>query len=153
MAEPSLTSTSVLALGAASAMPAPLVTLSRCAGVLPSTRQASDHQRRLECTIYLTGVKKDQLKVKEGAKPDSPDDLVNKLLEAKDPKTGEPYVKLKAGRPDWPGEFQSIKNFHGRENIGVVFCGAPMIAEALKQQCEKLSEKKSTIFRLHKENF
>ena len=116
-------------------------------------KEASDHQRRLECTIYLTGVKKEQLKVKEGAKPDSPDDLVNKLLEAKDPQTGEPYVKLKAGRPDWPGEFQSVKDFHGRENIGVVFCGAPMIAEALKKQCEKLSDKKSTIFRLHKENF
>lgn len=71
----------------------------------------------------------------------------------KDPISGEPYIKLKPGRPDWPGEFKSIAQTHGREDVGVIFCGAPMIAAALKEQCEKQSSKEGTIFRLHKENF
>jgi len=39
------------------------------------------------------------------------------------------------------------------QDIGVIFCGAPMIAAALKTSCEKLSNKDKTVFRLHKENF
>ena len=75
------------------------------------------------------------------------------LLEVRDPVTNEPMIKLKPGRPDWPSEFQSIGQTHGREDIGVCFCGAPMIAAALKETCEKLSNKDATVFRLHKENF
>ena len=42
---------------------------------------------------------------------------------------------------------------YGKEEVGVVFCGAPMIAAALKEACEKHSKRDSTVFRLHKENF
>ena len=42
---------------------------------------------------------------------------------------------------------------YGREDVGVVFCGAPLIAAALKEACEKHSHRDSTVFRLHKENF
>ena len=35
----------------------------------------------------------------------------------------------------------------------VVFCGAPAIAEQLKRACEKHSDSKQALFRLHKENF
>ena len=31
--------------------------------------------------------------------------------------------------------------------------GAPMIAAALKETCDKLSDREKTVFRLHKENF
>lgn len=79
--------------------------------------------------------------------------MVASLQAVKDPISGEPYIKLKPGRPDWPGEFKSIAQTHGREDVGVIFCGAPMIAAALKEQCEKQSSKEGTIFRLHKENF
>ena len=116
-------------------------------------KEAAVNQRKLECTLYLTGAKPDQLKVTEDAKPGSDKELVNNLLMAKDPHTGEPYIHLKAGRPNWPGEFQSIAQTHGREDIGVIFCGAPMIAAALKENCEKESKTDGTIFRLHKENF
>jgi len=102
-------------------------------------KEAGVNQRKLECTLYLTGAKPDQLKFTEGAKPGSDKDLVNSLIMAKDPNTGEPYIHLKAGRPDWPGEFKSIAQTHGREDIGVIFCGAPMIAAALKENCEKVS--------------
>ena len=50
-------------------------------------------------------------------------------------------------------EQHSHRHEHGREDIGVCFCGAPMIAAALKETCEKLSNKDATVFRLHKENF
>ena len=60
---------------------------------------------------------------------------------------------LKAGRPKWEQEFKDIAFERGHENIGVVFCGAPAIAAALKEQCEKQSKKGHTVFRLHKENF
>ena len=116
-------------------------------------KEAAVNQRKLECTLYLTGAKPDQLKVTEDAKPGSDKELVNNLLMAKAPHTGEPYIHLKAGRPNWPGEFQSIAQTHGREDIGVIFCGAPMIAAALKENCEKESKTDGTIFRLHKENF
>ena len=118
-------------------------------------REASTNMRRLECTLYLTGVKPEQLKYKADAVPgeDNVQDMLNVLLATKDPVTGEPYIKLKAGRPDWPGDFQRIGAIHGREDVGVIFCGAPMIAAALKENCEKYSRRDGTIFRLHKENF
>ena len=43
----------------------------------------------------------------------------------RDPHTGEPYLTLKAGRPAWEKEFKALATVYGREDIGVVFCGAP----------------------------
>ena len=117
-------------------------------------REAGANQRKLEVTLYLTGAKKDDLKIDPATvKRGSPQELILKLQEAKDPRTGEPYIHLKPGRPDWPGEFKAVAATHGREDVGVMFCGAPMIAAALKENCEKLSTSDGTIFRLHKENF
>jgi len=116
-------------------------------------REASTNQRKLEITLYLTGAKKEDLKTDANPKPGSTAEVVASLQAVKDPISGEPYIKLKPGRPDWPGEFKSIAQTHGREDVGVIFCGAPMIAAALKEQCEKQSSKEGTIFRLHKENF
>ena len=126
-------------------------------------REASFNMRKLSITIYLTGAKPADI---EPAEPDPKKpwvEMVNDLgrwaemvKASTDPYTGEPYVKLKAGRPDWPSEFVSIAQTHGGEKeVGVIFCGAPMIAAALKENCEKLSAKQvgGTIFRLHKENF
>ena len=87
------------------------------------------------------------------AKKGSLAELVNLLLDATD-ETGKPYIKLIAGRPRWDKEFANLRQQHKRETIGVVFCGAPMIAAALKEQCEKNSDaSEGTLFRLHKENF
>ena len=62
-------------------------------------------------------------------------------------------VRIRAGRPDWDSEYKELAGIYGRADIGVIFCGAPMIAAALKSSCEKLSNKEKTVFRLHKENF
>ena len=80
-------------------------------------------------------------------------EMINALLSTVDPDTGEPYICLKAGRPDWDAEFTQVSETYGREDVGVVFCGAPMIAAALKEACEKHSATAKTVFRLHKENF
>ena len=48
---------------------------------------------------------------------------------------------------------KALATIYGREDLGVVFCGAPLIAAALKATCEKLSDRERTVFRLHKENF
>ena len=109
--------------------------------------------RTLTITLYLTGCKKEQLKPEANPKPGSTAELINALQATKNPNTGEPYLRLKAGRPDWDSEYKELAGIYGREDIGVIFCGAPMIAAALKSSCEKLSNKEKTVFRLHKENF
>jgi len=118
-----------------------------------AVREASSNNRHLSITIYLTGCKQADLEPKPNAKPGSNEELITNLLSTKDPMTGEPYLHLKAGRPDWPGEFKALSATYGREDIGVIFCGAPAIAAALKESCEEYSQADKTIFRLHKENF
>ncbi|KAL1514521.1 hypothetical protein AB1Y20_003619 [Prymnesium parvum] len=113
---------------------------------------ASAGNRSLSITLYLTGCKKEEVQPDPSAKPESPAGLITALLSATDAE-GKPYVVIKAGRPDWKGEFKALADKYGKEEIGVVFCGAPMIAAALKEQCEEQSSKGGTLFRLHKENF
>ena len=117
-------------------------------------RAASVNKRKLDITLYLTGAKAEQPKPKPAheIEKDSIDEMIAVLQDTKDA-NGKPFVKLKAGRPKWEEEFKDIGHEHGREDVGVCFCGAPMIAAALKETCEKLSNKDATVFRLHKENF
>jgi hypothetical protein len=123
------------------------------AQVKDQLRAASTLTRSLHIVLYLTGCKPDQIKKQPDAKPGSQAEMINALLSTSDPDTGEPYITLKAGRPDWDKEFLEVGDLYGREDVGVVFCGAPMIAAALKEACWKHSNKEKTVFRLHKENF
>ena len=116
-------------------------------------REASSNSRTLTVTLYLTGCKPDQVKMQENPKQGSIGEMINALLSTRDPDTNEPYITLKAGRPNWDAEFKALSGQYGKEHIGVVFCGAPMIAAALKEACEKHSKRDETVFRLHKENF
>jgi len=113
----------------------------------------STNSRTLTITLYLTGCKKEQLIPENNPAPGSTGELIKALQATKDPATGKPYLSLKAGRPDWDGEFKDLAAIYGREDVGVCFCGAPAIAAALKASCEKLSDREKTVFRLHKENF
>ena len=116
-------------------------------------KMVGQNERGLTITLYLTGAKPDQIRHQQDAKPGSTGEMVNALLSTSDPESGEPYIILKAGRPDWDKEFVDLATMYGREDIGVVFCGAPLIAAALKSACEKHSDRNKTVFRLHKENF
>ena len=62
--------------------------------------------------------------------------------------------EIKNAQRSLEGEFNKLKMAHRQEDIGVVFCGAPAIATALKAACELHSDAvEGTLFRLHKENF
>ena len=116
-------------------------------------REASSNSRSLSITLFITGAKAKDIEPKPNPEPGSADALIAALHEARDPSTGEMYLRLKAGRTDWNSEFKQLSHQYGREDIGVCFCGAPMIAKALKDACEENSSVDKTIFRLHKENF
>ena len=51
--------------------------------------------------------------------------------------------------------YSQIKAKHpSQEDIGVMFCGNPFIAHALKESCTKHSNSAANLyFKLHKENF
>ena len=129
----------------------PAALSAELAQVQDQLRSVSENNRTLTITLYLTGAKPEQLKAEGPSTPEK--EMIKALQATKDPDTGEPYLTLKAGRPNWEKEFKDLAAQYGREDIGVVFCGAPMIAAALKDQCEKQSDKDKTVFRLHKENF
>ncbi|CAM9209942.1 unnamed protein product, partial [Ectocarpus fasciculatus] len=58
------------------------------------------------------------------------------------------------GRPDWDSIFTEMKNQRQHADIGVCFCGTPVIGADLKSMCEKYSNvDEDCLFSLHKENF
>jgi hypothetical protein len=58
------------------------------------------------------------------------------------------------GRPQWEEIFQTMKLERQHSDIGVCFCGAPIIGADLQKNCEKFSSSAEDIlFTLHKENF
>ena len=58
------------------------------------------------------------------------------------------------GRPDWNDVFSDMRDQRVHAEIGVCFCGAPVIGYDLKEVCEKYSSTKDDcVFTLHKENF
>ena len=58
------------------------------------------------------------------------------------------------GRPNWDEIFRDMKEQRQHKDIGVCFCGAPVIGADLKTMCERYSSaKEQCLFSLHKENF
>lgn len=58
------------------------------------------------------------------------------------------------GRPDWDAIFGEMKAQRQHADIGVCFCGTPIIGADLKSMCEKYSNvEEDCLFSLHKENF
>lgn len=58
------------------------------------------------------------------------------------------------GRPNWDEIYADMKARRQHSDIGVMFCGAPVIGADLKAMCEKYSSHKDDVlFSLHKENF
>lgn len=64
-------------------------------------------------------------------------------------------VTVYNGRPNWKQCFEAVKAKHAsNEEIGVMFCGSPVIARDLKAACAEHSDASAgRFFRLHKENF
>ncbi len=58
------------------------------------------------------------------------------------------------GRPDWNQIFADVAEQRQHSEIGVCFCGAPVIGNDLKKMCQRYSSKtEDCLFTLHKENF
>jgi len=63
------------------------------------------------------------------------------------------------GRPNWDLIFSSVKAQRRYRDIGVCFCGTPIVGKDLKTMCKKYStldptgQENEVLFRLHKENF
>jgi Ferric reductase NAD binding domain len=58
------------------------------------------------------------------------------------------------GRPNWDIIFQDMKAQRQHSNIGVCFCGTPVIGNDLKSMCDTYSSyAEDCVFTLHKENF
>jgi hypothetical protein len=59
-----------------------------------------------------------------------------------------------SGRPPWDDVFKQMRQQRQHKDIGVCFCGAPVIGADLKSMCEKYSSiQEDCVFSLHKENF
>jgi len=57
------------------------------------------------------------------------------------------------GRPNWDQRFGDVAKNHTGE-VGVAFCGNPMIGSDLAKMCHKWSHgREGGLFKLHKENF
>jgi len=67
------------------------------------------------------------------------------------------------GRPDWAPRFDELNKKFPKGDVGVTFCGNPLIAHDLKRQCHRSNRIRQPIgyvrqqgdglFKLHKENF
>jgi hypothetical protein len=58
------------------------------------------------------------------------------------------------GRPNWDIVFQDMRAQRQHPNIGVCFCGTPVIGAELKEMCDIYSSaQEDCLFTLHKENF
>jgi len=58
------------------------------------------------------------------------------------------------GRPNWKMIFEEKKQAHRGTDVGVFFCGPPVLSKQLYKFCTKSTDSASgTRFRFHKENF
>lgn len=58
------------------------------------------------------------------------------------------------GRPNWEIIFTDMKQQRQHPDIGVAFCGTPVIGNDLKEMCDRHSNRhEDCVFTLHKENF
>jgi len=63
-------------------------------------------------------------------------------------------IYIHEGRPKWKARFDEVRNKHPQGEVGVTFCGNPIIADDLSKQCHIASRgRKNGIFKFHKENF
>ncbi|ESQ34879.1 hypothetical protein EUTSA_v10006725mg [Eutrema salsugineum] len=62
-------------------------------------------------------------------------------------------VRTHFARPNWKEVFSSIARKHPNSTVGVFYCGIPTVAKELKKQAQEMSQKTTTRFEFHKENF
>jgi len=130
-------------------------------------------QKRFEFHIFVSSVPKGQLPVNVVVDDEigfwgapKPADYLDKIrapftevdiykaMYCPEPHTVLGDVHIWSGRPRWGERFQAVAAAHPTGNIGVAFCGNPVIAADLETVCHatsSLADKR--FFRFHKENF
>jgi predicted ferric reductase len=105
--------------------------------------EEQDTQNRIEINIYLTA------KIKE-------DDMTN-IIVADVGAEKDAITNLRApthfGRPNWDRVFGSIVEHHPDTDVGVMFCGPPVLSKQLHEKSNEYSNPKGTRFFYGKENF
>ncbi|KJA25251.1 hypothetical protein HYPSUDRAFT_53163 [Hypholoma sublateritium FD-334 SS-4] len=105
--------------------------------------EEQDTQGRIEINIYLTA------KIKE--------DEMNNIIVQDVGAEKDAITSLRApthfGRPNWDRVFPSIVEKHPETDVGVFFCGPPVLSRQLHQMSNKYSQPKGTRFFFGKENF
>lgn len=100
-------------------------------------------QNRIEINIYLTA------KIQE-------DDVTNIIVQDVGADK-DAITSLRApthfGRPNWDRVFPSIANKHPETDVGVFFCGPPVLSRQLHQMCNKYSTPGGTRFFFGKGTF
>ena len=98
--------------------------------------EEQDMQNRIEINIYLTA------KIKE-------DDMTNIIVQDVGADK-DAITSLRApthfGRPNWDRVFTSIAEKHADTDVGVFFCGPPVLSRQLHQMSNKYSTPKGTRF-------
>lgn len=105
--------------------------------------EEQDTQNRIEINIYLTA------KIKE-------DDMNNIIVQDVGAEK-DAITSLRApthfGRPNWDRVFGSIVDKHPETDVGVFFCGPPVLSKQLHAMSNKYSQPNGTRFFFGKENF
>jgi len=105
--------------------------------------EEQDTQNRIEISIYLTA------KIKE-------DDMNNIIVHDVGAEK-DAITSLRApthfGRPNWDKVFTSLVDKHPETDVGVFFCGPPVLSRQLHTMSNKYSNPKGTRFYFGKENF
>jgi hypothetical protein len=98
--------------------------------------EEQDMQNRIEINIYLTAKIKD-------------DDMTNIFVQDVGAEK-DAITALRApthfGRPNWDRVFSSIAEKHTDTDVGVFFCGPPVLSRQLHQMSNKYSTPKGTRF-------
>jgi hypothetical protein len=98
--------------------------------------EEQDTQNRIEINIYLTA------KIKE-------DDMTNIYVSDVGAEK-DAITSLRApthfGRPNWDRVFGSIVEKHPETDVGVMFCGPPVLSKQLHTKCNEYSNPKGTRF-------
>jgi len=105
--------------------------------------EEQDTMNKIEINIYLTA------KIKE-------DDMNNIIVQDVGAEK-DAITSLRApthfGRPNWDRVFSSVVEKHPQTDVGVFFCGPPVLSKTLHQMSNKYSEPQGTRFFFGKENF
>ncbi|KAI9162038.1 hypothetical protein LWI28_023166 [Acer negundo] len=65
----------------------------------------------------------------------------------------ETRVKSHFAKPNWREVYRNIANCHPHSTIGVFYCGPPAAIKELRELALEFSDKTSTVFEFHKENY